>query len=155
MPSSSTRLTLLLLVDALRPDDVARAPGLKRLAAASATGALRECFGFVPRAAYFGGLDAEQYGFTNMYCFDPARSPFGLARALPASRADAVLERQLGLRQLIEASARERVAPFARAYASTIEIPLPYLPSFDLVEKRAPWDRQVGYPSLFAWLEEH
>ena len=155
MPSSSTHLTVLLLVDALRPDYVARAPGLQRLAGSSATGALREGFGFVPRAAYFGGLDAGQFGFTNMYCFDPAHSPFGLARALPASRAGAVRERQIGLRQLVEASARERVAPFAQAYASTIDIPLPYLPYFDLAEKRAPWDRQVGYPSLFALLEEH
>src|SRR5262245_28223102 len=53
MSSPSTHLTLLLLVDALRPDYVARAPALKGLAAASATGRLRECFGFVPRAAYF------------------------------------------------------------------------------------------------------
>ena len=54
-------MTLLLLVDALRPDYVGRAPWLRSLAGRSATGALRECFGFVPRAAYFGGLDAAQY----------------------------------------------------------------------------------------------
>src|SRR5882724_9634453 len=102
-----SHLTLLVLVDALRPDYVKRAPYLKHLAASGATGVLRECFGFVPRAAYFGGLNAEQYGFTNMYCFDPAGSPFGLARALPASPAGAMVEAQAGVRQFLDQSARE------------------------------------------------
>ena len=76
----------------MRPDYIERAPWLRQFAARSATGALRECFGFVPRAAYFGGLNAAAYGFTNMYCFDPERSPFGMAAALPASPAGAVVE---------------------------------------------------------------
>src|SRR6185369_1740114 len=151
---TSSRLTLLLLVDALRPDYVARAPYLKHLAASGATGVLRECFGFVPRAAYFGGLNAEQYGFTNMYCFDPVGSPFGLARTLPASPAGAMVEAQAGVRQFLEQSARERMAPFARSYGSSAEIPLRFLPFFDLVEKRAPWEKQAGYRSLFALLDE-
>ena len=93
MPPRLTHLTLLLLVDALRQDYVKRAPYLKHLASLSATGVLQECFGFVPRAAYFGGLDAEQYGFTNMYCFDPVESPFTMAKALPRSPAGALSER--------------------------------------------------------------
>lgn len=149
-----THLTLLLLVDALRPDYVARTQFLKQFAATSSTGVLRECFGFVPRAAYFGGLSAEQYGFTNMFCFDPAHSPFTMASALPASPAGATIEAQAGVRQLLERSARERLGSFAKAYASSAEIPLHYLPCFDLVEKRAPWDKGVGYRSLFAMLDE-
>src|SRR5438876_11941373 len=124
MPPSHARLTLLVLVDALRTDYVARAPYLKHLAGLSATGMLRECFGFVPRAAYFGGLDAEEYGFTNMYCFDPEASPFGMARALPSSTEGAAVEVQMGIRGVLEQSARERMAPFAKAYASSAEIPL-------------------------------
>ena len=154
MTATTSKLTLLLLVDALRPDYVERAPFLKKLAASSATGALRECFGFVPRAAYFGGLNAAQYGFTNMYCFDPAHSPFTMARALPSCQGGAAVEAQLGIRQVLEESARDRVPPFAKSYVSTAEIPLPCLPFFDLVEKRAPWDQQVGYESLFAILDE-
>src|SRR5947209_10038165 len=149
-----SRLTLLVLVDALRPDYLARAPYLKSLAASSATGVFRECFGFVPRAAYFGGLDAEEYGFTNMYCFDPEASPFSMARALPSSTEGAAVETQIGIRALLEQSARERMAPFAKSYASSAEIPLRFLPFFDVVEKRAPWDKAVGYRSLFALLDE-
>ena len=152
--ASGTHLTLLVLVDALRPDYVSRTRFLKRLAASSATGVLRECFGFVPRAAYFGGLSAGRFGFTNMFCFDPAESPFTMARALPACPAGAAIEAQAGIRQVLEQSARERLGPFAKAYASSAEIPLRYLPFFDLVEKRAPWDKQVGYRSLFAILDE-
>src|SRR5213080_4652630 len=115
------RLTLLVLVDALRPDYVTRAPYLKQLAASSATGVFRECFGFVPRAAYFGGLNAEEYGFTNMYCFDPTESPFTMARALPSSRSGSRMEAAAGVRQVLEASARERVPPFAKSYVSSAE----------------------------------
>src|SRR5437667_10008811 len=112
MASAPTRLTLLLLVDALRADYVTRAPYLKHLAGISATGVLRECFGFVPRAAYFGGLGAEQYGFTNMYCFDPVESPFSMARALPSSRAARLAGAPVEVRQAVEIAARQRVPPF-------------------------------------------
>lgn len=145
----STQLTLFVLVDALRPDYLVHAPYLRSLAAGSATGALRECFGFVPRQAYFGGLDAGEYGFTNMYCYDPEHSPFSVARAVPTYRREPA-----GLRTMVETAARERMAPFERSYAGSIEIPIDRLPYFDLVEKRAPWDRKVGYRSLFAILDE-
>src|SRR5262245_26196882 len=138
MSGPATRITLMILVDALRPDYVDRMPYLNSLAAEGATGGLRECFGFVPRAAYFGGLSASQYGFTNMFCFDPKRSPFSMARAMPSSPAGAEAERRLGIRQRVEAAARNRVPAFAKDYTSTAEIPLPFAPYFDVVEKRAP-----------------
>lgn len=153
MSPPATRLTLMILVDALRPDYVNRMPYLRALADESATGFLRECFGFVPRAAYFGGLTAEQLGFTNMFCFDPQRSPFSMARAMPSSPAGAEAERRLGIRQRIESAARNRVPAFAKDYTSTAEIPLPFAPYFDLVEKRGPWDPHVGYRSLFHALD--
>lgn len=147
-------LTLMVLVDALRPDYVARMPFLKSLASRSAVGRLRECFGFVPRAAYFGGLNAAQFGFTNMFCFDPAASPFSVSRWLPSSSEGAAVERAMGLRQLVEERARSRVPHFAKAYVSTGDTPLPWLRYFDLVERRAPWDRQVGFHSLFHILDD-
>lgn len=155
MEASHPKLVLCLLVDALRPDYVERTRYLRQLAAGGATGLLREGFGFVPRAAYFGGLDAERYGFTNMYCHDPTASPFSLARALSGVSAGARIERALGLRQLIESAARERLPAFARAYASSIDIPLRFLGAFDVVEKYAPWDRSISYRSLFHLLEDH
>lgn len=151
-PASPTALTLMLLLDAFRPDYLQHTPYLRDLAGHSATGCLRECFGFLPRAAYFGGLDAEQFGFTNMYCFDPENSVFSSARAVTGSqpRPPSPLEGQL--RKYVEERARSRVPAFARHYVSTAQIPLAWLPYFDLVEKRAPWDKQVGYESLFALL---
>lgn len=145
----------MVLVDALRADYVQRTTHLQRRATAAATGALRECFGFVPRAAYFAGLDAEQYGFTNMFCFDPERSPFGVARSLPASSRGAVVEGAVGLRGFVEEQARAKVPSFAANYLSSIDIPLPYLPYFSPVERLAPWDPKVGYHSLFAILDDH
>ena len=144
----------MLLVDALRADYLRHTPFLKSLAAGSTSGVLREGFGFVPRAAYFGGLSVGQYGFANMYCFDPERSPFTLTRALPLNSADCNAAGLASPRGLIEAAARDRLSPFARAYASSVEIPIHFLPWFDLVEKRAPWDKHVGYVSLFALLDE-
>lgn len=58
-----SRLVMLLLLDAFRPDYLAR------LAERSATGTLREPFGFVGRPAYFGALTPGQFGFSNMYCY--------------------------------------------------------------------------------------
>jgi hypothetical protein len=123
------------------------------LAQQSATGCLRECFGFLPRAAYFGGLDAEGFGFTNMYCFDPENSIFSAARAVAGPSPMPGSEIQNQLRLFVEGKARNRVPAFAKSYASSAQIPLAYLPYFDLVEKRAPWDARVGYESLFAMLD--
>lgn len=149
-----TRLTLVLLVDALRHDYVERTTALRRLAASGTTGRLREDFGFVPRAAYFGGLSPEEYGFTNMYCADPAASPFGVARGLPSSRFGSEVEEQFSLRSAIDAEARRRVRPFAAAYATSAEIPIELLPWFALTETRAPWDPKVGYRSIFHELDD-
>jgi hypothetical protein len=148
-----TRLTLVVLVDALRHDYVARMPWLRSLAAESATGRLREDFGFLPRAAYFGGLSTSEHGFTNMFAFDPVRSPFGHARGLPTSRSGRDVEDVFLIRQWLESEARRRVSPFAASYLSTIEIPLDLLPDFTPTEQHAPWDPRVGYRSLFADLD--
>ena len=147
------RLTLMLLVDALRFDYVERTRYLRELSKGALTGRLREPFGFVPRAAYFGGLRPDEYGFTNMYRFDPDRSPFGIASSLPRPRTEAA-ERLSGVREKVEAHARERVAPFARQYLSTLRVPLELAPLFDAVETRAPWEAAAGYRSLFHLLDE-
>ena len=154
MPAPSSSLTLLLLLDAFRPDYLRHTPYLRSLAQSGATGALRECFGFLPRAAYFGGLNAEQFGFTNMYCFDPENSVFSSARAVVTPAAPGTPESQEPLRRFVETKARERLPGFAKQYATAAQIPLACLPYFDLVEKRAPWDKRVGFESLFALLDQ-
>lgn len=147
--------TLMLLVDALRADYVERMPFLRGLAARSAVGALRECFGFVPRQAYFGGLDASTYGYTNMYRHDPAASPFRAARGVAMPVMEECRHERAGVRAFVEETARQRMAPFEKSYAGSVQIPLSYLPYFDPVEKFAPWDRRCGYTSLFQILDAH
>jgi hypothetical protein len=147
------RLTLCVLLDAFRPDYIRHAPYLRALSGGQ-IGELREPFGFLPRAAYFGGLTPEQIGFTNMYACDSERSPFGLARAFDTRLVSPVIYESCGVRRLIEESARAKVTPFARAYVSTAQIPLSLLPSFSVVEVYAPWDRRVGYRSLFHDLDD-
>ena len=143
------RLTLCLLLDAFRPDYLQHAPFLRDLAA-GAPARLREPFGFLPRAAYFGGLTPEQYGFANMYVRDPARSPFGTARGIDAALG--AYDRALGIRAFIDEAARSRVSAFAQSYVSSACIPLHLLPEFDLAEQTAPWAPQPGYRSLFCEL---
>jgi hypothetical protein len=60
-----------------------------------------------------------------------------------------------GVRAFGEETARQRMAPFERSYAGSVQIPLSYLPLFDPVEKFAPWDRRCGYTSLFEILDAH
>jgi hypothetical protein len=148
-----TSLTLLLLVDAFRPDYLRDAPYLRRLAERSATGRLREPFGFLPRAAYFGGLTPEESGFTNMLCCDRARSPFSASQWLPreafrnsrtAAQARAWVDRQ----------ARLRTTPFAASYLSCLHIPGELLPHFAPAEVEAPWSPCAGYRSLFHELDD-
>ena len=144
-----THLTLLLLIDAFRRDYVDRTSHIRQLASEGRAGALKEDFGFVPRAAYFGGLTPAQSGFTNMFCFDPAASPFGVARGVPSSTQGRIVEDQFGLRTWVESEARRRVTSYAASYLSAQEIPLDLLHNFDVAEKRAPWDPAVGHRTVF------
>ncbi len=148
-----TRLTLVLLLDAFRNDYVGRTSFIRDLASQGRHGAMREHFGFLPRAAYFGGLEPGQAGFTNMFCCDPEASPFGLARGLSPSHGAS--SERIGARQWIEAEARRRVTPFAASYLTSGAIPLSLLPWFNVTETRAPWDRRVGYRSIFHELDDH
>lgn len=149
-----TRLTLVLLLDAFRFDYVGRTSFIRDLASRSRQGAMREHFGFLPRAAYFGGLDPGEAGFTNMFCCDPEASPFGLARGLSLDCSGRAPRERLGARQWIESEARRRVTPFAASYLTSGAIPLALLHWFNVAETRAPWDRRVGYRSIFHELDD-
>jgi hypothetical protein len=157
LPVSSsvmTRLALVLLLDAFRHDYVGRTSFIRDLASRSRHGAMREHFGFLPRAAYFGGLDPGEAGFTNMFCCDAEASPFGLARGLSIGYASRASRERIGARQWIESEARRRVTPFAASYLTSGAIPLTLLPWFNVAETRAPWDRHVGYRSIFHELDD-
>lgn len=149
------RLVLLLLLDACRSDYLKRTDYLQSLSRQSYVGCLKEPFGFLPRSAYFGGLNPEETGFTNIYCYDPANSPFGLARGIHLPPTSSNVEFLQEARKKIRESARQRTTRFAASYLSTLDIPIPFLPYFDLAEKFAPWEKDAGYYSLFDVLREN
>lgn len=145
------RLTLLILVDAFRPDYLRDAPRLRRLAGEAETGRLREPFGFVPRAAYFGGLSPEALGYSNMFRQADGDTPFAAAAGLPPAAIDA-LGPPMPVRAFLDRRARAAVSPYAQ-YVSSMRVPAAVLPHLAPVETRPPWDPRVGYRSLFHELD--
>lgn len=148
------KLLLLLLLDAFRPDYLQRTDYIRHLAHQGATGHLKEAFGFTQHSGYFGGLWPEEYGFSNMFWYDPINSPFQVARFLSGAGVQSSTEAARKAREKIAGVALKRVTPYVASYLSPLDIPLEYLHYFDATEKRAPWDPKVGYRSLFAILEE-
>jgi predicted AlkP superfamily pyrophosphatase or phosphodiesterase len=148
------KMLLVILLDAFRHDYLRHTRYLRSLAHTSLIGRLREPFGFCPRAAYFGGIEPSQSGFTNMFWLDPENSPFSLAKFLDLPAVRSVPSLRDSARTFVEAQARTRCAPFAASYISSMAIPFPYLHLFDVAEKAAPWDRSVGYHSVFHGLSE-
>ena len=146
-------LTLLLMVDAFRPDYLRDAPFLRRLAASGATGRLREPFGFLPHAAYFAGLSPEEYGYSNIWCCDPSRSPFSVARWLPAGALTTNLTASR-FRSHLDGWAQRRVSSYAASFVSSQHIPSELLPHLAVAEVDAPWSGNAGYRSLFHELDD-
>jgi len=142
------RLTLCLRLEGLRADDLRHAPFIASLS--STVAALRAPFGELTDAAYFGGLTPSQSGFTHRYGFDPLRSPFGVARGLPSRLGSG----ESSARAYVESVARARVRAFASTDVFTHAIPLSVLPLFAPVNQYAPWERGVGYRSLFHELDD-
>lgn len=151
---ANRHLLLMILLDAFRPDYLPRTRWLAQWAHKCLRGSLREPFGFSPRASYFGGLKPSEAKFTHLFCYDPADSPFGIARGLSwiEEKAPTLVS---PARAWLTHVGRERVPPFAAAYLSTFEIPIRFLPFFSPTEKYAPWDPKVGYNSLFLQLTAH
>src|SRR5450759_3975695 len=82
------------------------------------------------------------------------RTPSSVPRERCRRITGATPERQSELRRFVDQRAMERLPACAKHYASSAQIPLEFLPFFDLVEKRAPWDARAGYASLFALLDK-
>lgn len=141
-----------VLLDAFRHDYLGRTRFLADVSRRSLTGRLEEPFGFCPRAAYFGGLTPAQQGFTNLMHFDPVNSVFRWTREIAGTAYDGVVLDDV--RRAIVAEARRQLPPFSAASVDPLAIPLPYLSCFDVSERLAPWDRGVGYRSLFHVLDE-
>ncbi|MDE1170990.1 MAG: alkaline phosphatase family protein [Verrucomicrobium sp.] len=144
-------MVLLLLLDAFRANYLPRSSYLRQLAREGGLGTLREPFGFVPRAAYLGGLTPGEYGYTNMFRCDPENSPFLMAHGLKDVDG---LRREQFLRERIVDNAKGLLPSFAASYVSTLQIPIPWLPYFDLAERHAPDDKRKGYRSLYDLLRE-
>src|SRR5688572_229630 len=69
-------IALMVLLDAFRPDYLWRTHFLRDLAHRSGIGEMEEPFGFLPRAAYFGGRAPDDTGYSNIFVREPWRSPF-------------------------------------------------------------------------------
>lgn len=112
---------------------------------------MEEPFGFLPRAAYFGGCTPNQVGHSNMFVRAPWRSPFppvpGRARLLAATQGQA-------LRARVLAEAAARVPDFAARYVDGFAIPDDALASYALAEVQPPWGPCCGYRSLFHILDD-
>jgi hypothetical protein len=147
-------MLLMILLDGFRHDYLPHTTYLRNLADVSLLGTLKEPFGFCPRAAYFGGIEPSQSGFTNMFWLDPENSPFSLARFLDQSAVRTIPSLHHDARIFIEREARSRCSPFTASYISSLAIPLSYLHLFDVAEKAAPWEPGVGYRSVFHALDE-
>lgn len=143
----------MLLIDAMRWDYVSRTRFLRSCAAEGISGRIEEPFGFTPRAAYFRGVDIEADGFTHMFEWDPAGSPFSVAAHL-AELARQRPECEPTLRAQVVATARDRLSAFAGAYVSTGAIPFAALPFFGVAEREAPWSSQAPADSLFSKLRD-
>ena len=151
MTTSTSPGVLVLLIDAMRWDYLARTTFLRACASEGVSGRLEEPFGFTPRAAYFRGLDVEPGGFTHMFEWNPSDSPFGAAvhlADLAARRPDL----EPTLRAHVDAAARQRVPAFAAHYVSSAAIPFTALPYFSVAEREAPWSPHAPADSLFAQL---
>ncbi len=149
---------LMVLVYALRHDDVApgRTPFLWEVARGGSRGATQEIFAGQLRPAFFAGLYPNESGVGHLFCYDPASSPFRLARLAP-SWVDRSARLSFWARRAIEASARRveaRRGHRGSASACTLaEIPTTRLPSFAFSERHLPWeDRASPRPGLLSIL---
>ena len=145
-------LVLLVLLDAFRPDYLWRTEFLRDLARRSAIGSMEEPFGFVPRAAYFGGLSPNQAGYANMFARDGWRSPFP---SIPALDRVARFGDRHALRNRSLEDAAARVPDFAARYVDGFNLGLGVLPSLAFTETQPPWGPRCPYRSLFHILDDH
>ncbi|MEO8071265.1 MAG: alkaline phosphatase family protein, partial [Acidobacteriota bacterium] len=148
-----TRLTLVLLIDAMARHYVRHTAFVRRLMAEGRSAALREDLGFLPRGSYFGGQTPSEIRFTNLYSCDRAASPFSVAARMPRGF-EYPVEEALGARRWVEHQAKTRLPAYAASYLWTHHVPMALLPWFDVVEKYAPYDRRVGYRSVFHELDD-
>jgi len=135
----SDRLLLLIMVDALRWDYIERVPYFRRLASQGPVTRLREAFGFYVWFPLLCGAEAlKENRF--MFVFKLERSPFRFLRGLdPDFTFDA------GSRRLVHSTVTPRLTDYAKAYASTLDVPPSLLPFFDFGWQQAPWGRVDGY----------
>jgi hypothetical protein len=146
-------MVLLLLIDAFRPDYLAKTDFLRYLGASGAAGRLREPFGFCPRGAYFAGLTPGEVGYAFVFWRDPEESAFRAARLLPDEKRLSPRGRE-AVRGIAAEQGRAAATPFGSTYIHPQQIPLALLPEIDIAEKYPPWDRRVGYRTLFHEMDD-
>lgn len=144
-------IALLVLLDAFRPDYLERTTFLRALARRGGVGSMEEPFGFVPRAAYFGGLTPNDTGYSNIFARESWRSPFP---CVPGLRRVLSLGDPPTIRRRVETEALMRVPDFGARYAEGFALPVEALSSYAITEIEPPWGPCCGYRSLFHILDD-
>ena len=144
-------IALLVLLDAFRPDYLARTHFLRDLSRRGGVGAMEEPFGFLPRASYFGGLTPNDTGYSNIFAREPWRSPFP---AIPGMDRILACAGEQRVRARLVHDARTRLPEFGARYVDGFAIPIRDLASYAVTETLPPWGPRCGYPSLFQILDE-
>lgn len=139
---------VLILVDGLRHDylNPVDSPFLHALAQQNIDALVRETFAFELRPAFFAGLQPEECNIANMFCYNPADSPF---RDIDVSHGD-----RAKISADLRAEAERRGYSLVRQIGNCAEIPLPLLKYFDFAEKYHTADPGAipGHRTLFDFL---
>lgn len=149
---------LMVLVDALRHDQVRpdRTPFLWDIARRGSLGATQEVFAGQLRPAFLAGLWPRESNVGHLFCYDPAGSPFKIARFAPR-----IVDRwprlawwvRRGIRAWAQRTEARRGHRGSSAYCYLAEIPTSRLPLFAFSETSLPWeDRQLPRPGLLSVL---
>lgn len=145
------RITIAVLIDALAWDIVEARGFLPELAHRRP---LRTVLGFSSAAlpSLLSGRHPDEHGRWFLYRRDPVESPFGFARFL------APFERRGAIGRRVRTAYEKSFASLGgvRGYYNLYEVPLRYLPWFDLPERRPIFEPGAlgRFPTLFDRLEE-
>lgn len=139
---------LMVLIDALRHDQVTKelTPFLWQMAQRGSRTAVEEVFAGQLRPAFFAGLYPNESGIGHLFCYDPKKSPFGLARYVPS-----FVERIPRLAWWARRLLRERAIAVeatrghrgSATYCYLAEIPVERLRYFGFSERAMPWEKHA------------
>jgi hypothetical protein len=151
----------MVLVDALRHDQVTKelTPFLWQLVQRGSHTAVEEIFAGQLRPAFFAGLYPNESGIGHLFCYDPKRTPFGLARHIPFF-VDHIPRVGWWIRRFLNARARATEAARGHrgsaSYCYLAEVPIRRLAYFAFSEQTMPWENNAfPEPGLLQLLSQN